>query len=88
MLLEAMVGVGKELNIKSKREGREFPSWLSCKGSQLASMRTRVRSLTSLSGLRVLHCHELWCGLQTQLGSHIAVALALAGGYSSFQLDP
>ena len=34
-----------------------------------------VQSLASLSGLRIWHCHELWCRLQTHLGSHIAVAL-------------
>ena len=27
----------------------------------LASMRTQVRSLALLSGLRIQHCHELWC---------------------------
>ena len=26
-------------------------------------------------GLRIWHCHELWCRLQTQLGSCIAAAL-------------
>ena len=29
-----------------------------------------------LSGLRIQRCRELWCGLQTQLGSRVAVALA------------
>ena len=41
----------------------------------LASMRTQLRSLASLSGLRIQHCCELWCRLQTQLGSGIAVAV-------------
>ena len=36
-----------------------------------------------LSGLRIRRCQELWCRLQTQLGSLIAVAVASAGGYSS-----
>ena len=40
------------------------------------SMRTRVWSLASLSGLRIWSCCELWCRLQTRLWSHIAVALA------------
>ena len=31
-----------------------------------------------LSGLRIRHCHELWCGWQTRLGSRIAVALVQA----------
>ena len=29
------------------------------------------------------HCHELWYRLQMWLGSHVAVAVAQAGGYSS-----
>ena len=28
-------------------------------------MRTQVRSLALLSGLRIQCCHELWCRLQT-----------------------
>ena len=43
---------------------------------RLGTMRLRVRSLASLSGLRIRRCRELWCGLQTQLGSRIAVDLA------------
>ena len=39
-------------------------------------MRSRVRSLALLSGLRIHRCHELWCRLQTQLRSRIAVAVA------------
>ena len=31
-------------------------------------MRLWVQSLASLSGLRILHCHELWYKSQTQLG--------------------
>ena len=42
----------------------------------LASMRTQVRSLASLSGLRIRCCHELWCRLKMRLGSGVAVALA------------
>ena len=49
----------------------------------LVSMRTQVQSLALLSGLRIQHCCELWCGLQMRLGSCIAVAVASAGGYSS-----
>ena len=61
----------------------EFPSWLSGQQTQLASMRTRVQSLASLSGLRIRDCHELWCRLQTCLRSCIAVTLMQAGGNSS-----
>ena len=28
-----------------------------------------------LSGLRIRHCRELWCGSKMQLGSRVAVAL-------------
>ena len=43
---------------------------------RLGIMRLWVRSLASLSGLKIQHCHELWCWLQTRLASHVAVALA------------
>ena len=46
-------------------------------------MRSRVQSLVSLSGLRIWHCHELSCRLQTRPGSPVAVAVAEAGSYSS-----
>ena len=46
-------------------------------------MRTQVGSLTSLSGLRIQHCPELWCRLQMQLGSSVAVAVVQAGSYNS-----
>ena len=35
----------------------------------------RVQSLALLSGLKIWHCHELRCRLQTWLGSGIAVAV-------------
>ena len=38
-------------------------------------MRTQVRSLTSLSWLRIQCCHELWCSSQTQLRSVVTVAV-------------
>ena len=41
-------------------------------------MRMQVQSLTSVSGLGIPHCHELWCRLQMQLGSHIAMAVVRA----------
>ena len=46
------------------------------KQTQLVSMR-RVQSLASLSGSRIRCCHELWCRSQTQLGSGVAVAVAV-----------
>ena len=45
---------------------------------QLGTMRLWVRSLASISGLRVRRCRELWCRSQTQLGSGIAVVAAKA----------
>ena len=44
----------------------------------LRTMRLRVLSLASLSGLKIWRCHELWRRSQTQLGSGVAVALARA----------
>ena len=49
----------------------------------LGTMRLWVQSLALLSGLRIRRCHELWCRLQTLLGSCVAVALAQACGNSS-----
>ena len=46
-------------------------------------MSLQVRSLASLSGLRIWHCRELWCRSQMQLGSGVAVALAEASSNSS-----
>ena len=40
-------------------------------------MRTRVRSLASLSRLRIWRCPELWCRSQTQLGSRGPLAWEL-----------
>ena len=46
-------------------------------------MRLWVQSLALLSVLRIQCCCELWCRLQTRLGSCVAVAVVKAGGYSS-----
>ena len=42
----------------------------------LAFMRTQVRSLALLSGLMIQYYRELWCRLQMQLRSLVAVAVA------------
>ena len=42
-----------------------------------------VRSLASLSGLRIRHCCELWCRSQTKLRSYVAVAVAVVSSCSS-----
>ena len=41
---------------------------------RLGTMKLQAQSLALLNGLRIQCCSELWCRLQTQLGSGIAVA--------------
>ena len=65
---------------KGKRGVPVVAQWLT---NLTRTMRLRVRSLPLLSGLTIRHCRELWCRLQTWLGSCVAVALAWASGYSS-----
>jgi len=56
-----------------------FTSWSSRCGAgkwiQQVTMRLWGRSLSSLNGLMILCCCELWCRLQTRLGSLIAVVV-------------
>ena len=52
--------------------------------TQLVCMRMRVRSLVSLSGLRIQRCCKLLHRLQMQLGYHVAVAVVSAGSCSSY----
>ena len=56
--------------IKGEKNGK-FLLWLSGFWTRLASMRMRVQSLASLSGLRIWHCHELWYRSQMWLGSGV-----------------
>ena len=46
-------------------------------------MKMQVPSLALLSGLRIQHCHELWCRSQMWLVSAVVVAVAVACSYSS-----
>ena len=62
--------------IFKKKKKLAFPSWLSSQQTQLASMRMQVWSLTSISGLRIRHCPELWCRSQIWLESCVAVVYA------------
>lgn len=55
---------------------REVPVMAQWKLIWLVSMRTQVRSLALLSGLRIQHRCELWCRPQTWLKSGVAVAVA------------
>ena len=48
-------------NIKKWKSG--VPIVVSGLRTWLVSMRIQVRSLASLSGLRIRFCHELWCRL-------------------------
>ena len=45
----------------------------------------RVRSLALIRELRIRCCHKLWCRLQTRLGSHVVVTVAVeqVGRHSS-----
>ena len=53
----------------------EFLLWHSGLRILLVSMRMGVQTLVLLNGLRIGHCHRLWCSLQTWLGSGVAVAI-------------
>ena len=46
-------------------------------------MRMQVRSLASISGLRIWCWHKQWCRSQTQLRSDVAVAVVEASSCSS-----
>ena len=52
------------------------------KRTRLVSMRIQVRSLASLSGLRIWCCCELWYSSQIWLGSGVAVAVVQANSCS------
>ena len=67
------ISLSPSLCLSPVREQR-VPIVAQWKQTELVSMRMRVQSLTSLSGLRIWCCHELWCRLQMQIGSHVAVA--------------
>ena len=57
---------------------KSHDSRMSCHGSavtKLTSMLEDSGSTPGLSGLRMLHCRELWCRSQKRLRSLIAVAV-------------
>ena len=45
----------------------------------MVSVRLQIWSLSLFSGLRIQHCRELWCVLQTGLGNHVAATVAQGG---------
>ena len=49
-------------------------------------MRMQVQSLASLSGLRIQHFSELWCGLQMKLGLCPAMAVTKPAAAALIQL--
>ena len=65
----------------------EFSSWLSGWWTRIVSVKTQVRSLALLSGLRIQLCCELWCRSQMQLGPGVAMALGWTGKLQ-FRFDP
>ena len=42
--------------------------------AQVMKLTSIHEDVASLSGLRILHCRELWCKSQMPLGSGVAVA--------------
>ena len=75
--------VKNSLSLPSSKNVLGVPVLVQQKRIWLGTMRFQVRSLASLTGLRIRPCYELWCRLQTQLGSSVAVALVQAGSHSS-----
>ena len=69
-------GDGERISHKEKYRG--VPVVVQWKQIRLGTIRFRVQSLASLSGLRNQRCHELCYRLQTRLGSRVAVAVAVA----------
>ena len=71
--------VGLEKTIISKKDfynvQLRVPVVAQWKRIRVGTMRLWVRSLASLSRLRIQWCCEMWCRLQTWLGSGIAVAV-------------
>ena len=61
--------------LDSESELMEFPLRLGRLRPRLVSMRMRVQSLASLSGLRIWSCRELQRRSQMQLRSGVAVAV-------------
>ena len=51
-------------------------------------MRMQVRSLTSLSGLKIQHFHKLWLRLQMRHKSSIAVAVAVVQASAAALIRP
>ena len=70
----------KVIPLKSGRA--EVPFVVQQKWIWLLSMRMWVHSLASLSGLGIRRCHELWCRLQTWLGSSVGCGCGVGRSHS------
>ena len=66
-------------------QNQEFPLWFSRLRTQHVSVTMQVRSLVSLSGLRIQLCHKLWHRSQMRLGYSAAVAVAQASAAAPIQ---
>ena len=84
-----MFTISKESKFSINIQGLNKYLWISPHGSAVTipivvhEDASLIPGLISLSGLRIWHCHELWCTLQTWLRSGIAVAIIQAGSCSS-----
>ena len=74
-----MVGRQEVITLKSLYR---VPIMAQQKQIRLGTMSFQVQSMASLSRLRIQCCRELWCRLQTRLGSGVAMAVAVAGSNS------
>ena len=73
------------LGVFQKNE-KGVPIVVQWKQIRLGTMRLWVRSVASLSGLRIWRCHELWCRSKKQLRSGVAVCVC--GLQLQLQFDP
>ena len=75
-ILQAQLGWITDGLIKEKAQ--RVPIVVQWKQIWLESVRMWVQSLSSLSGLGIWHCRELWCRLQTWLRSSVQWPAAVA----------
>ena len=74
MCLNLLLMTSSSINLKSKNKFPGVSIVAQWKRIRLASTRTKVRSLASLSGLRIRCCREPWYSSKMWLGSGVAVA--------------
>ena len=63
------------LSVPLRKESLEFSLWFSGLRNP-TSIHEDAGLIPGLSGLRIQHCHKVWCRSQTWLGSGIAMAVA------------